>query len=181
MVHFNNLKVLSKSNSTIGEVLNGKTSLNFRELMASKAFGLTAYYDAMIANWFNKKLSDKWANIRQVRKVVTGAIEVHRQTKVIGSSLEASPLVYITKQHLFDQLKSIDFSEICITSDVELHLGPVSKEMFTVEDVEDVGVKFKVAEGKKCARCWKYVDTFSDVNGCEDICYRCSDALNRQK
>ena len=35
---------------------NGKTSLKFRELMSSKAFGLTAYYDAMIANWFNKKL-----------------------------------------------------------------------------------------------------------------------------
>jgi phosphoribosylaminoimidazolecarboxamide formyltransferase/IMP cyclohydrolase len=34
----------------------GKTSLKFRELMSSKAFGLTAYYDAMIANWFNKKL-----------------------------------------------------------------------------------------------------------------------------
>ena len=24
--------------------------------MSSKAFGLTAYYDSMIANWFNKKL-----------------------------------------------------------------------------------------------------------------------------
>jgi len=35
---------------------NGKTSLKFRELMSSKAFGLTAYYDAMIANWFNEKL-----------------------------------------------------------------------------------------------------------------------------
>ncbi len=35
----------------------GKTSLKFRELMSSKAFGLTAYYDAMIANWFNKKLN----------------------------------------------------------------------------------------------------------------------------
>ena len=34
----------------------GKTSLKFRELMSSKAFGLTAYYDAMIANWFNKRL-----------------------------------------------------------------------------------------------------------------------------
>ena len=32
---------------------NGKTSLNFREYMSSKAFGLTAYYDSMIANWFN--------------------------------------------------------------------------------------------------------------------------------
>ncbi len=38
------------------ENLKGKTSLKFREIMSSKAFGLTAYYDAMIANWFNKKL-----------------------------------------------------------------------------------------------------------------------------
>ena len=35
---------------------SGKTSLKFREIMSSKAFGLTAYYDAMIANWFNNKL-----------------------------------------------------------------------------------------------------------------------------
>ncbi len=35
----------------------GKTSLKFREFMSSKAFGLTAYYDAMIANWFNSKLN----------------------------------------------------------------------------------------------------------------------------
>ena len=38
------------------ETFKGKTSLKFRELMSSKAFGLTAYYDAMIANWFNKRL-----------------------------------------------------------------------------------------------------------------------------
>ena len=35
----------------------GKTSLQFREYMASKAFSLTAYYDSMIAAWFNKKLN----------------------------------------------------------------------------------------------------------------------------
>ena len=35
----------------------GKIRIKFRELMSSKAFGLTAYYDAMIANWFNKKLN----------------------------------------------------------------------------------------------------------------------------
>ncbi len=35
---------------------NGQTTLKFREFMSSKAFGLTAYYDAMIANWFNAKL-----------------------------------------------------------------------------------------------------------------------------
>ncbi len=39
---------------------HGKTSLEFRELMSSKAFGLTAYYDSMIANWFNEKLKIKF-------------------------------------------------------------------------------------------------------------------------
>jgi len=38
------------------KTLKGKTSLKFRELMSSKAFGLTAYYDAMISNWFNERL-----------------------------------------------------------------------------------------------------------------------------
>ena len=38
------------------ETLNGKTSLKFREIMSSKAFGLTAYYDSMIADWFNRRL-----------------------------------------------------------------------------------------------------------------------------
>ena len=34
----------------------GSVSLEFRELMASKAFSLTAYYDSLISNWINKKL-----------------------------------------------------------------------------------------------------------------------------
>ena len=50
------------------ETLKGKTSLKFRELMSSKAFGLTAYYDAMIANWFNEKLKIKFPE----RKTIFG-------------------------------------------------------------------------------------------------------------
>ena len=131
-------------------------------------------------DWFDNDLSDKWAAIRQVRKVVTGAIEVHRQSKAIGSSLEASPSVYITSQQLFDSLKSIDFAEICITSDLGVHLGSGSEEMFTLEEVEGVAVSFKAAEGKKCARCWKYVEHFSDKVSNVDVCTRCSDALDLQ-
>ncbi len=50
------------------EDLKGKTSLKFRELMSSKAFGLTAYYDAMIANWFNTKLKIRFPE----RKTIFG-------------------------------------------------------------------------------------------------------------
>tara|TARA_B100000941_G_scaffold152229_1_gene107872 strand:+ start:2883 stop:4433 length:1551 start_codon:yes stop_codon:yes gene_type:complete len=59
--NFKNVTIITNKNdygSLIKELntFKGKTSLRFRELMSSKAFGLTAYYDAMIANWFNKKL-----------------------------------------------------------------------------------------------------------------------------
>ncbi len=46
----------------------GCTSLKFREIMSSKAFGLTAYYDAMIANWFNNKLDIRFPE----RKTIFG-------------------------------------------------------------------------------------------------------------
>ncbi len=34
----------------------GRTTLNFREKMASKAYGLTAYYDAIVSEWFNRDI-----------------------------------------------------------------------------------------------------------------------------
>jgi isoleucyl-tRNA synthetase len=44
----------------------------------------------------DERLAAKWEIIRDVRRVVTGALEVERAAKNIGSSLEASPLVYVS-------------------------------------------------------------------------------------
>ena len=60
--NFNNVTIVTSKNdySLLAEEIEknkGATTLKFRELMSSKAFGLTAYYDAMISNWFNKKLN----------------------------------------------------------------------------------------------------------------------------
>ena len=60
--NFKNVTIITSKNDysyLIKEIdkNQGSTTLKFRELMSSKAFGLTAYYDAMIANWFNKKLN----------------------------------------------------------------------------------------------------------------------------
>ena len=35
---------------------NGKTTYDFRKKMASKAFSLTAYYDAIVSEWFNRDI-----------------------------------------------------------------------------------------------------------------------------
>jgi phosphoribosylaminoimidazolecarboxamide formyltransferase / IMP cyclohydrolase len=71
--NFKNVTIVTNKNDykfLIKELENfkGKTSLKFRELMSSKAFGLTAYYDAMIASWFNKKLNIKFPE----RKTIFG-------------------------------------------------------------------------------------------------------------
>ena len=71
--NFKNVSIVTNKNdykSLINEVEknNGKTSLNFRKYMSSKAFGLTAYYDAMIANWFNQELNIKFPE----RKTIFG-------------------------------------------------------------------------------------------------------------
>ena len=59
--NFKNVTIVTSKNDYVSlinelETFKGKTTLKFRELMSSKAFGLTSYYDAMIANWFNQKL-----------------------------------------------------------------------------------------------------------------------------
>ncbi len=46
------LKLVSELNKN-----KGSTTLEFRKFMSSKAFGLTAYYDSVISNWFNKSIS----------------------------------------------------------------------------------------------------------------------------
>ena len=38
----------------------GSTSIQFRKYMSAKAFGLTAYYDSVVSNWFNNQLNIKF-------------------------------------------------------------------------------------------------------------------------
>src|SRR4029079_3564989 len=46
------------------------------------------------------KLAAKWESIRNVRRVVTGALELERAAKNIGSSLEASPVIYVADRDM---------------------------------------------------------------------------------
>ena len=74
-------------------------------------------------DWRDDALATKWRVIRNVRRVVTGALEIERAAKRIGSSLEAAPVVYIEDAATRAALDGIDFAEICITSDIELRAG----------------------------------------------------------
>ena len=93
-----------------------------------------------------------------MRRVVTGALEIERANKKIGSSLEAAPQVYISDDELLSALEGVDFAEVCITSGIEVIDGEPPEGAFTLPDVPGVGVVPRKAEGTKCARSWRFTD-----------------------
>jgi isoleucyl-tRNA synthetase len=100
-------------------------------------------------------LDEKWAQVRTVRRVVTGALEVERAAKRMGSSLEAAPVVYVNNTALLAALKGVDLAEACITSGLQLVAKAPPEGAFQLVDVPGVGVVPARAEGTKCARSWR--------------------------
>ncbi len=107
------------------------------------------------ATWRDDALAEKWRKIRTVRRVITGALEIERANKRIGSSLEADPMVYVSDPDLFVALVDADLAEICITSAATLVADDGPAAAFRLPDVPGVAVVAELAEGRKCARSWK--------------------------
>jgi len=110
--NFNNVTIVTNKNDYTNlieeiEKNNGATTLKFRELMSSKAFGLTSYYDAMIANWFNKKLKIEFPE----RKTIFGR-KLHQLR--YGENPHQKSSIYISdyndKQLGFTQLHGKELS-----------------------------------------------------------------------
>ena len=115
---------------------------------------LTTFADAH-GGIIDEALAAKWADIRRIRSVVTGALEIERANKRLGSSLEAAPSVFIEDAGLLAILNGIDLAEVCITSGIEIVAGPGPANAFRLPDVPGVAVVPAKAQGRKCARSWK--------------------------
>src|SRR6056297_1314584 len=108
------------------------------------------------ADWLNEPLAAKWAQV------------------------EAAPIVHVRDAEMLAALKSVNFEDICITSDILLTDTPRPDEAFRLPEVETVGVVFAKAEGEKCQRCWKILpDVGSHTH--PGTCKRCDAALSDMK
>ena len=129
----------------------------------------------------NDALAAKWETIRDVRRVVTGALELERAAKNIGSSLEASPLVYVSDTNIFNTLFDIDLAEVCITSNAMATNDDAPAGAFTLPDVPGVAVVVEKAVGTKCARSWKILPTVGEDAEYPDVSPRDAQALREWK
>jgi isoleucyl-tRNA synthetase len=130
------------------------------------------------SHWRDEALAKKWSDIRAIRAVVTGALELERAQKRIGSSLEAAPRVYISDAKLRVALDGIDFAEVCITSDISIEdEGEAPPEALRLPEVKGVAVSFAPASGVKCARSWRYFDPATADPSHPDVTPRDAQAL----
>ena len=129
------------------------------------------------AEWRDDALAARSDIVRAVRRVVTGALEEQRTAKVIGSSLEAAPTVYLSAELAAVITNPDTFADLCITSQITIVEGDAPDGGFALEDMAGVGVVFGKSDGEKCQRCWKIlpdVGTHSHTG----VCGRCDSALS---
>jgi len=128
--------------------------------------------------WRDDALGAKWKKIREVRRVVTGALEVERREKRIGASLEAAPVVHIADPELLKAYDGLDAAELFITSGATLTGDPAPANAFRLEgESVAVAVVPAEAEGEKCARCWRILPEVGVRESHPDLCERCIDAV----
>jgi isoleucyl-tRNA synthetase len=129
----------------------------------------------------DEKLAAKWETIRNVRRVVTGALELERAAKHIGSSLEASPTIYISDRNMLATLFDVDLAEVCLTSSYEVQEDEAPSNAFRLDSVPGVAVVVEKAQGIKCARSWKILPTVGEDKDYPDVSPRDAQALREWK
>jgi isoleucyl-tRNA synthetase len=126
--------------------------------------------------WQDQALANKWAQIRELRRVVTGALERARAEKRIGSSLQAAAEVYVTSEQAA-LLQDCDFVGLCLASSLNLHIAAPPAGSLTLPDVTGVGVVIALATGQKCERCWQVLPEVGHHADHPLLCERCYDAV----
>jgi len=147
---------------------------------AAPSVHLTTFRDGLEA-YRDDALAERWETIRAVRRVITGALELERAAKRIGSSLEASPMVHVSDGAIFEALIGIDLAEIGITSNAMLTDDAAPAAAFRLPDVPGVAVVVERAVGAKCARSWKILPTVGSDPEFPDVTPRDAQALREWK
>lgn len=132
-----------------------------------------ADYPAVLQKYTDLELNNEWTYILSVREVVQKALEMKRQTAVIGHSLDAQVFLF-TQKKIHPQEKEL--ADIFVVSDVVL-LNNKPKISDAQDEINGIYAFVKKAPGKKCGRCWKYSEYVGTDEKYEEVCERCAAVL----
>ena len=121
------------------------------------------------AGWVDVALASKWSHLRGLRARVLEPIEAMRRDRLVGSSLEAVVELRVRDALLDERANSIDFSEVCIAANVDVH-GFADD---SIDDLYQVTFSGKTTH-HKCGRCWRHLPEVAEDGA---LCGRCAEVL----
>ena len=129
---------------------------------------------------FDRRLSEKWDLIVELKNEVSKALELKRKEKLIGHSLDA--LVILTLPEglkILSEEERRDLRYILIVSSVEICESLKDSDVVEVKNLPGLKIKVSPAPGKKCDRCWNF---FNETGPKENtVCPRCTENLASAK
>ncbi len=127
------------------------------------------------------EFEEKWNLIYDLRQSVNKALEIKRNEKIVGKSLEADVKLYCKNN--FEKVNSIvdELADIFIVSKVEVFAegnGEFDTETLGASgQAADITVTVEKASGEKCERCWVYSDTVGKSEAHPTLCARCASVV----
>ena len=149
-------------------------------LRSEDSVHLTVWED-LPAEYRDSALESKWEELLKARRVAAKALEIARGEKLIGSSNEASLVIYSSDEVLrtLQELEA-ELPMLFIVSTVDLKPWADRPDAGVHVDSEaEIAVHVVKAGGEKCDRCWRFSDTVGQSHDYPDLCQRCHTVVNQ--
>jgi isoleucyl-tRNA synthetase len=149
-------------------------------------------FPAADERFLDNELEGKWEKLIAVRDIVNKALEIKRQERFIGNSLEAKVSLHVDAggrlQSLLGEYAGF-LTTLFIVSGSETVTGAAPQSAYKGEvsfegnergapvQPETVSVVVGRASGKKCERCWNWSEAVGAFDDAPELCDRCHAAL----
>ncbi len=122
-------------------------------------------------------LEEIYDRLLSVRSEISKALELARNEKLIGHSLDARVLVQIPPGKWRDLVEAYldELPGICIVSQVEF--VEELDQAIAGETIPELRIAITKAAGEKCERCWNYSVSVGTSDAHPTICQRCTEVM----
>jgi len=129
--------------------------------------------------YINSALEEKWSKLIAIRNETNKALEIKRQNKFIGNSLEAKVVLHLPENefNLLNEYKEFLPALFIVSAAGIMPASGKIEGAYESEEIKGMSVVVERAEGKKCTRCWNWstaVGTFSDA---PELCRKCYNVI----
>ena len=123
----------------------------------------------------DKELEDRWQKLLALRSEITRVLELARQDKAIGLSLDAEVLVQADAewQDFIAQHQDL-MRELCIVSSLKLVESQETVRFTEAEGIAGLKIAVRPAPGGKCERCWTISESVGKDSEHPTLCSRCA-------